>query len=378
MDTSNSLLFDLYACPTEPTRWTRVLGQLCKETGARSAVIQSIKAAGSRLAVEWSALDPYTREHDTSYQARISDECNPRITMQRIPRGLNRIARDEDLFDRGELVQHQLREQLAGLGLGRFVGFLQQIDCDTYLTLALHRAVEDRHDFTPVEVNRLALLAPHFAQAFGLKSRLQTAADIDQGLRQHLDRLPSGLIICNSKGLVHWMNRSAEDLLASTGTLRLLARNLAADSPAQTKLLMHEIGEAAVAGGSGTSRYLTLGSGARVLYLALQPMLLPNQSHHAATSISLVVTGATTGTPISSGAMMKLFGLTQAESCLAVALVAGKTLEQYAQHRGVSLGTVRGQVKQVLAKTGAARQSELVRLVLSSAAAQTVNTIGVS
>lgn len=88
----------------------------------------------------------------------------------------------------------------------------------------------------------------------------------------------------------------------------------------------------------------------------------------------LAVTGAGAGAPISAAAIVTLFGLTPAEACLVAGLVAGYSLEQYAVRRGVSLGTVRGQLKQVLGKTGATRQAELVRLVLSSVAAQLLDS----
>ena len=90
----------------------------------------------------------------------------------------------------------------------------------------------------------------------------------------------------------------------------------------------------------------------------------------------LVLTPAQGGCDIPPDALAKMFGLTPAEARLTGALVTGSTVEQYAQHRGVSVGTVRVQLKQVQAKTGARRQSELVRLVLSSAAAQLLSPRG--
>lgn len=57
------------------------------------------------------------------------------------------------------------------------------------------------------------------------------------------------------------------------------------------------------------------------------------------------------------------YRLTPAETSLALAVAAGTTLREYAERRGVSVGTVRFQMKQVLAKTECRRQSDLVRLV---------------
>ena len=57
--------------------------------------------------------------------------------------------------------------------------------------------------------------------------------------------------------------------------------------------------------------------------------------------------------------------LTQAETEVLQAVASGLTVAQIAQLHGVSLETVRGQIKVLFAKTGAKRQAELVRLVLA-------------
>jgi DNA-binding CsgD family transcriptional regulator len=57
------------------------------------------------------------------------------------------------------------------------------------------------------------------------------------------------------------------------------------------------------------------------------------------------------------------FGLSPAESRVAVALARGYTIKEIAQRHRTSVNTVRTQVKNVLDKTRADRQVELVRLV---------------
>jgi DNA-binding CsgD family transcriptional regulator len=58
-----------------------------------------------------------------------------------------------------------------------------------------------------------------------------------------------------------------------------------------------------------------------------------------------------------------LYRLTLAEAALAEAVAAGETLREYAERKGRSIGTVRYQMKQVLAKTECHRQADLIRLV---------------
>lgn len=57
-------------------------------------------------------------------------------------------------------------------------------------------------------------------------------------------------------------------------------------------------------------------------------------------------------------------GLTQAETRLASALFRGDSVEAYAKEAGISVNTARWHVKQVYAKTGVKRQTELVQMLL--------------
>ena len=61
--------------------------------------------------------------------------------------------------------------------------------------------------------------------------------------------------------------------------------------------------------------------------------------------------------------VQSLFDLTPAEARVARSLSAGETVEKIASIGGVSLNTVRTQVRGVLEKTGCRRQSEVVALL---------------
>ena len=62
--------------------------------------------------------------------------------------------------------------------------------------------------------------------------------------------------------------------------------------------------------------------------------------------------------------LRQVFGLTGAEATVATALASGREAKEIAHMRGVSLGTLRNQLKTIYAKTGARRQAELVALLL--------------
>ena len=181
----------------------------------------------------------------------------------------------------------------------------------------------------------------------------------DSGLRY-------GIVLCDAGAQVHWLNGSADRLLAA-GPLRLIGARLLADSEVCTATLMRSLAD--VTAGSGqTVRYLCLGQGKLKLHVAVR---------HAAysSSIALTLTAPSQAADIPSDALIQLFGFTPTEACLAASLATGSSLEQYAEQRGVSVGTARVQIKSCFKKTGVQRQSDLVRLVCTSVAAHVSNGV---
>lgn len=67
----------------------------------------------------------------------------------------------------------------------------------------------------------------------------------------------------------------------------------------------------------------------------------------------------------SSQLLCALFDLTPAEARLADRLVAGASLNQVALNHGVSITTIRSQLRSIFAKTGTSRQAQLVALLSS-------------
>lgn len=74
-------------------------------------------------------------------------------------------------------------------------------------------------------------------------------------------------------------------------------------------------------------------------------------------------------TPEMDRLMGNAFGLTGAETAIAAGLAEGLNAGALAARRGVSVLTVRAQIRALLAKTGATSQTELVRLLISAARA---------
>jgi DNA-binding CsgD family transcriptional regulator len=117
-------------------------------------------------------------------------------------------------------------------------------------------------------------------------------------------------------------------------------------------------------GGAGSMLWVTRRIQAPLAVLVAP---LPTRLHPAtalAPSLALVlITDPADGPILAAQALQQLFALTAAETGVAQALVVGRSAEEIAIERGVSLPTVRTQIRQILEKTGASHLRDLVRLL---------------
>jgi len=192
-----------------------------------------------------------------------------------------------------------------------------------------------------------------------------------------LDAVPLGIILVNSGGRVLQTNRSAQQIL-------LLADGLSADNtgvllaaaPRDTERLREAIQEVAGAAPGGAAQPVgVLKLDRPTQHGSWLVAVIPVHARRRADTVSeiaaIFVTETTGGDPtgIPPQSIERLFTLTPAEARLLVALVDGLGLDEIAEHFAVSKNTLRNQLNQIFRKTGASKQSELVRMVLSSPAA---------
>lgn len=86
---------------------------------------------------------------------------------------------------------------------------------------------------------------------------------------------------------------------------------------------------------------------------------------HVGSGLALLCIACSRSRPPEAPMLGQLFGLTAAESALMAAVAGGERLHACAARRGVSLATVRAQLRNVFVKTGAATQSELTFIAWS-------------
>jgi DNA-binding CsgD family transcriptional regulator/PAS domain-containing protein len=234
----------------------------------------------------------------------------------------------------------------------------------TMMVMAVHRP-HDAPPFTNVEQQRLHVLLPHLQRALQLRQRLgHLEMQVHIGYAA-LEALALGIMVVTADGTVVFANAAAEALARRDEGLQLggRLRGLSAVSPLEAQALRGLL-YAVTHGGVGGMLRVTR----RTLPpLAVLVAPLPTRFHPMTTPTStlalVLITDPADPPVLASSTLQQLFTLTAAEADVALALAAGHSAEAIAAERGVSLPTVRTQIRQILEKTGALHLRDLGRLL---------------
>jgi DNA-binding CsgD family transcriptional regulator len=306
----------------------------------------------------------------------MSDAVNPRMRTN-LHRRLHHkpLLRDDDFFSPGDPARAELQERLAALHLGRFMSVGLPFSDRERLVLVLHRDLCDGRDFDADQQSFALQLLPHLHQSMQSYTRFEAQRQRVRSLEGAMDQLRCALVLSTRDARVGWANRAARQILERGTHLWIEGERLRARSTAETAQLRRMIDRAGAAlEPTSSERFCILGkTGDQPLQVMMQAVdgeggPLPDRSTGA--QVLLILSEPNQRAVLPAEFIGKLFGVSPAESCLVAALCSGSTVEEYAGSRGVTIGTARYQLKQVLMKTQAHRQSDLIRRVYGSVLAQ--------
>lgn len=371
MDLSHQLLLDLYGSVGSEARWTPMLDRLCNVMGVRSAVVQIFDHEHALGYAPWTARDTGSLAQAAAHDCCINRPDNPRLAFG--PRSLasGEIGSDHRLFGSTHPMLGTLRERLRQVDLGSAIWAAFPIENGRHFTLVLHRYPDDMRDLEEAEERFLNMLLPHLKQTAQLNRRFAEITTRNHGFEAALDKVRAGLIFCSADLKVAWHNRAAAKIVETSSALSIAHGKLWCGSAVASGRLRALA--AAVARGEQSGATLALGDSLDdIVHIRIA---LIEDGHddrtwsRSSAQIALFLSHSADVTHFEVADVASLFSLTPAEARLAGAIAAGETLADFAGRRGISVGTARIQLKQVLAKTASGRQAELVRKLCSSAAA---------
>lgn len=299
------------------------------------------------------------------------------LSKTELPRG--RIIDLADLFidiDYDEAPQH--REWLRSAGLAPMwpLVFLSEAGPGRPTGgVILHRR-RPSQPFSESEVALAGFLGPHLTRGLAIREGQREARRSRLALAELVDRLLPGVVFFDRTGRIVSRNRSSSAVLSGDFGLRLESDRLRASRPAEDSHLCGLI--RSVTGPRPTSSLhehdhravmtVSYSDTQPPLSISLMRFLDGANAVHDATPVACALIGnPSVGTSSGFiGSLKQLFGLSQAEAELARLLVEGRSLQEAAEIRQTSFNTVRTQIAKIFRKTGTARQSDLVRLVLTT------------
>ena len=200
--------------------------------------------------------------------------------------------------------------------------------------------------------------------------RAETAPLLDSATAV-LNRLPFGVILVTADSKILFFNGKAKRYLEkgdglTVGADRICRATLPGESRALAKLLTETL----------TPGDDTRSEGEFAISLTrmesdhpLNVMVAPIGTGMAGKGAVLFVSDPAEPVELSIDTICRLYGLTPAEGRLALGLTNGHKLDDLADEWGVSMHTVRSQLRQIFRKTDTSRQSEVVKLILTGPAA---------
>lgn len=255
---------------------------------------------------------------------------------------------------------------------------------DVYYILAVDFAVQERGvfslrmtrpkaagAFSQEEKKMCGSLVGHLRRAISVYQSMRKDQEIGSLYRQAVSRMMVGLIVLDADGNVLETNRRARRILESgdglevrNGRLRVRWKDDDARLQQMLSRTAAENGEQlAVADAIAIARP----SGKPAWGLLVKPIEDLSWMGSKGTPAFAVFVRDPDGTlEAPSYLAQQLFHLTPSEAVLSIQLCNGLSLEESAQKLGIKHNTARAHLRSIFSKTGARRQTELVRMLLNS------------
>ncbi len=348
------LIDQIYEAAAAPDLWPDLLDKIAELVSAEGTLLFVARQASSHVLASPRVAGAAPAYFERGYQHQ--DERTRRLLAKRHAG----FVTDLDVFSLEEWQADPIRNAFwVPLGLGW--GIATQIEIPSGENIIIH--AERRAETGPYDqpaVDRLDRLRPHLARASLLSSRLAFERARSAVAAVELLGLPAAVI--DLQGKLYVANGLFDDMIPAIfadlpGGLRLT------DSDADA--LFAAAVQAAIGAQVAPSYSVPIrareGRAAAIVHLL--PVRGAGHDIFTRAGAIVVVTPVAAGQVPAGEVIQGLFDLTPTEARVARALGQGSTLAAIATQHSVALTTVRNQLREIFAKTGTHRQSDLVGLL---------------
>ncbi|MCP9757851.1 helix-turn-helix transcriptional regulator [Aquitalea sp. S1-19] len=241
--------------------------------------------------------------------------------------------------------------------------------------------------FSAADKAELTRLLPHIKRTLNIQTRMLATESVGMLYTEAVSRMMVATIILDEKGQVLQSNQIASELLAEGDGLKVYQGKLVASYSTESRELQNMITQnlarqqkpIAAAGTPAMVEAMSLSRPSGRVNLGVVVKAVPSNEWIGGKqrpAVMVYVRDAEKKSEVPLKVTQQLFGLTPAESTLAVHLANGLSLEEAAEELGIRHNTARAHLRSIFSKTGVRRQTELVRIMLNSVSALGQHTLG--
>lgn len=366
----SGIIDGIYAAALDGTEWPRVIEGLCTAFRSHAAGVYTadfsdctVDVLGMRGIDDGQVrvyVERHLRDNPWSRAPKLQGEG-----VLRTDRSLDEHYRRPGYYRRTALFNEWMKPQdfIHTLGVNVLCEPPRQVKAFVYRA-ACEGAFEAR------EIAVFRRINSHLRNAVTVARRLELLGTRLDAAQHVLDRIPVGVMFLDRTGRVVQANRRAAQMFEADGILRLRDGAVVARHPHEERRLARAIRAALDSGEDAATIPAAIElsrPGRRPLSFVAVPLARSGDGRwfSAQLAAALIITDPESATVLCEDWLRRRFGLTAREAALSGGLARGLTLRAAADANHVSYETARWYLKQVFQKTGVARQSELIALLLS-------------
>ena len=369
VESVSDLIGVIYDCVLAPERWSGTLPHISRlvRSAASSIVIHDRDGRSGGRAFEWGPDQSYLRLYFEKLAA-MKMAPGRRVAMHSIGdvTTLTMLCGERETLHSDFYINW-----VKPLGFRDMIGVLVLRSGKRVAWFSVARS-EIQMLYEQKDMRLISLLSPHICRAFLIADTLDMQTVAAARLRETVDALSTGVLLTEGEGRIAYMNGSAERLLKSGLALRNQHGHLTAVRPRAREALARAITLSAEGKApTKTGRYAVAlpteeGAGLVASVLPLQWREGRNPLSDLPGAAAIIVQDPADLAPLPDQAFAELYNLTAAERRVLLKIAQGLAPHEIAETLSLGLPTVKTHLQNLFAKTGTARQADLVRLLMAS------------
>jgi len=359
----NQLISTLYRCLHDNAGFQPFFDAFQQHFKALQGGIMGVTANPQRVLYAWTFGYPEGfEEWFINSDLPERDEALTRY-VQLPPRQFDSFLHGDSSRTILDILGPESRAWAETVGMGDSAGMLVTLESDTRVVFMANRH-RDFGPYTDDEILQMNLLAPHIENAVALHLKLYQSSSDNENLAMALNHVNKPLMVFNALGNIAQANNAARGLLDNTGNLFIGDdQRLHSSDKRLTRKLQDAITTCIVHSHKGNlaSRTLFIRNGDERLSVCLTPLVTESPENNGV--LAELFSFDSNLTP-DLDRLQSLFQCTPAEAAVAVELIRGLSASDIAEEKQISIHTARQHIKNLLAKNGYHKQTELVSMLV--------------